>query len=166
MDVIEVGDQYYILAKSSLADDRTRGVGCVHGAGRNIAGPQSGEHGFEPRELLARVGILGLVSDREVGAHTRQFELGPVDDLGGEAHRIFRGAADAVHASVDLEVHAEALPRAAVGDRLRERVDPGKRVHDRREPVRHHASGRLGNGFRQHQHGSVDPRIAFGRRGQ
>lgn len=24
MDVIEVGDQYYILAKSSMADDRTR----------------------------------------------------------------------------------------------------------------------------------------------
>ena len=44
-------------------------------------------------------------------------------------------APDAMHARVDLQVHAEPVAGAAIGDRLGERVDPGERVHDRREPV-------------------------------
>ena len=53
-------------------------------------------------------------------------QLGPVDDLRRELDRVVGAAPDAVHAGVDLQVHAEPVVRAAVGDGLGERVDAAR----------------------------------------
>ena len=82
------------------------------------------EHRIEAGQLLGRVGVVRFVGDGEVRAHPRELELGPVDDLGAELDRVVGAAADAVHPGVDLQVHGEPVVRAAIGDRLRERVDP------------------------------------------
>ena len=65
----------------------------------------------EAVELLVGVRVVGLVGDGEVRAEPTELELGRrghrVDQLGG----VVDGAADAVHAGVDLEVDRERRRR-------------------------------------------------------
>ena len=56
-------------------------------------------------------------------------QLRPVDDVRGELDRVVGIAPDAMHAGVDLQVHAQAVARAAVGDGLGERVDAARAVY-------------------------------------
>ena len=129
----------------------------MNGAGRQAARPHRGEHLVEARELLGRVGVVGLVGDGEMRAHAREPQLGAINDLRRELDRVLGAAPDAMHAGVDLQVHGERVVRVAIGDRLGQRVDTGERVHDGREPVRHHARRRFRNRLREHEDRRVDP---------
>src|SRR5258708_7880895 len=83
---------------------------------RNPARAKVGEHRVEPAQLLAGVRVVGLAGDGQVCADTGELELRPVHHLRREVDGRFRTAPDAVHTGVDLEVHAQPVSCAAVGD--------------------------------------------------
>ena len=99
-------DAHHVVARP--ASRSRRRCSHVHGAGRQTASAERVEHRVEARELLGGVRVAGLVGDREVRAHAREPQLGPVDHLRRELDRIVGAAPDAVHAGVDLEVHRPA----------------------------------------------------------
>ncbi len=119
-----------------------------------------GEDAFEDALLLGGVVVARFVGDREMRAHAREAQLHVIGDERGQRDRVVGRAPDAVHARVDLQVHAERIVGAVRAHRLRERVDAGRGVHERREAVRDHGLGRGGHRLRQHEDRRVDAGLA------
>ena len=116
-------------------------------------------HRVEAGQLLGRVGIVGLVGDREVGPQPFETQLTVgVDELGERVGGL-GCRADAVHPGVDLEVHRK---RARVGrdDRLRQRLDARGGVHGGREPASTTVVAADGHRLGQHEDRRVDAGLA------
>ena len=139
--------------------ERSRGVGRVHDLGPVPATGEPGAHFVEALELLARVGILGLVGDREVRPQPLELELAVRVDQFRERVGGLGCRADAVHAGVDLEMNRKRR-RVALDHRLGQRLDTGRGVHGRREPRRHDRGGRGRDRLGEHEDRCVDAGLA------
>ena len=96
----------------------------VHERRAQPGGVEIVQHRLEAGELLVGVRVVGLVGHREVGEHAAEHELGALVDPARERHRV-RGRArrpGACPVSI-LRCTGERLARAAIDDRLGERVD-------------------------------------------
>ena len=105
----------------------------------------------EASQLLGGEGIVGLVRHGAVGEHRRQLQERLGGDGVGEGRSGIGIGAHAVHARVDLEVHAHRVPVAR--RRPRRSGDPLRAVQGGFEAVRRDLGHVRGPGLRQDQHG-------------